>query len=233
MNIQEILLTPGASHGRPGYALTPKGAVVHYVGGPGGTALAVRNWFEGGAGGAHTSCHYVVGLSGEILRILPESEQAMHAGKAYDAKYAEQAAQNNRTLLGIECCHPTADGKFNEATTAALAWLLRDILARHGLTAEDVYRHYDVTGKACPLYYVKNPAAWDELKLGLAGSAVNIQYNGKTTAVRADNRSGSNWVSLAELGRAMPDMPVPVRAALESAGRTVSYDGLTNTVIVA
>ena len=40
------------------------------------------------------------------------------------------------------------------------AWLCHSF----GLDAEDVIRHYDVTGKECPLYYVQHPDAWEAFK---------------------------------------------------------------------
>ena len=29
---------------------------------------------------------------------------------------------------------------------------------------KDIIRHYDVTGKLCPKYYVEHPDAWEKLK---------------------------------------------------------------------
>ena len=40
------------------------------------------------------------------------------------------------------------------------AWLC----LRFGLDTEDVIRHYDVTEKNCPKYYVEHPDAWEEMK---------------------------------------------------------------------
>ena len=37
------------------------------------------------------------------------------------------------------------------------AWLL----GRYGLTTEDVIRHYDVSGKKCPIYYVEHEKEWE------------------------------------------------------------------------
>ena len=31
----------------------------------------------------------------------------------------------------------------------------------YGLTEEDLLRHYDITGKNCPKYYVQNEDAWE------------------------------------------------------------------------
>jgi N-acetylmuramoyl-L-alanine amidase len=168
--ITNKLLTPGASHGRTGQKLDAKGVVVHYVANPGSTALANRNYFENGAAGNHTSCHYIVGLQGEVLRLIPEDERAMHAGKAYGAAWADQAKTNNSTYLGIEVCHPDKTGKFSDVTYESLIELTADICSRHGFDPySDVKRHYDVTGKLCPLYYVNNPPAWEKMKNDING----------------------------------------------------------------
>ena len=34
--------------------------------------------------------------------------------------------------------------------------------------ATDVIRHYDVSGKLCPLYYVENQEAWDQFLTDVA-----------------------------------------------------------------
>ena len=39
---------------------------------------------------------------------------------------------------------------------------------RFGLTSDQVIRHYDVTGKDCPKYYVENPDAWIQMKSDIA-----------------------------------------------------------------
>ena len=31
----------------------------------------------------------------------------------------------------------------------------------YDLSREDIIRHYDITGKQCPLYFVEHPDAWD------------------------------------------------------------------------
>ena len=40
------------------------------------------------------------------------------------------------------------------------AWLC----GKFNLKVEAVIRHYDVTGKECPLYYVENEDAWERFK---------------------------------------------------------------------
>ena len=41
------------------------------------------------------------------------------------------------------------------------------LMGRYDLTTDNVIRHYDVTGKACPKYYVENEAAWEQFKSDL------------------------------------------------------------------
>ena len=40
------------------------------------------------------------------------------------------------------------------------AWLCE----KFSLTEEDVIRHYDITGKICPKYFVENEDAWKQFK---------------------------------------------------------------------
>ena len=230
MQITNALLTPGASHGRTGQALAPKGIVVHYVANPGSSAAANRNWFENGAGGAYSSAHYIIGLSGEILQLIPDDECAMHAGRAYGAAWTEQAATNNARYIGIECCHPDSTGKFNDKTMAALLWLLQTLCAKHGLhAARDIHRHYDVTGKNCPAYYVANADAWQALLRGVRSDLVNIVVNGKAETAFARLAGGRYQITFGELWRLI-DKEVPLRGVCEAAGFVVGYRDGTVTI---
>ena len=42
-------------------------------------------------------------------------------------------------------------------------------------TSENVIRHYDVTGKNCPKYYVENPDAWIQMKSDIAAQ-IDVDY---------------------------------------------------------
>lgn len=61
--------------------------------------------------------------------------------------------QANGYSISIECCHPDNTGKFTDATETSLAELCVFLCKKFGLTEEDIIRHYDVTGKQCPLYW--------------------------------------------------------------------------------
>ncbi len=143
MKITDALLTPNR-FSRPQIPLkNVKKVVLHYVGNPKSSAEANRNYFENQKnGGRYVSSHYIVGLSGEILRCVPENEVA----------YCSNSA--NSYSISIECCHPDATGKFTDATTASAAELCAYLLKKYGLSVDDLTRHYDVTGKQCPLWFV-------------------------------------------------------------------------------
>nr|DAI66243.1 MAG TPA: N-acetylmuramoyl-L-alanine amidase [Caudoviricetes sp.] len=143
MKITDALLTPN-KYSRPQIPLkSVKKVVLHYVGNPKSSAMANRNYFENQKnGGRYVSSHYIVGLSGEILRCVPENEVAYCSNQA------------NTYSISIECCHPDATGKFTDATTDSAAELCAYLLKKYGLSVNDLIRHYDVTGKQCPLWFV-------------------------------------------------------------------------------
>ena len=142
-------------YSRPGISLEQiNGIVIHYTANPGSTAQNNRDYFEGLKDSHETkvSSHFVVGIEGEIVQCIPSSEIA----------YASNS--RNSDTLSIECCHTDETGEFTEATYTSLVRLTGWLCYRFNLTSEDVIRHYDVTGKICPKYYVDYPNAWEQFK---------------------------------------------------------------------
>ena len=70
--------------------------------------------------------------------------------------------------MGIEVVSGGAD--FTEAQVNALAALVADIRSRCGVSADNVIRHYDVTGKLCPAPYV-NSSKWAALHARICGGS--------------------------------------------------------------
>lgn len=122
--------------------------VIHYVGNPGTTAQQNRGWYANPQ--STVSSHFLVGLEGEVIQCIPLNEKS--------------SASNHRNgdTISIEVCHPDASGKFNDATYDALVELTAWLAAQCGLDTEHVIRHYDVTGKECPRYFVRNEQAWQQ-----------------------------------------------------------------------
>ena len=148
----ERQLLPVNEYSRPGEKLTAvNGVVVHYTGNPGTTAEQNRSYFAGLAqsGETYASSNFVIGLEGEILECVPLDEVA----------YA--SSQRNYDTLSIEVCHPDDTGEFAQASYDALAKLVQWLVDTYGLERDQILRHYDVTGKECPRYYVQHPEAWE------------------------------------------------------------------------
>lgn len=145
-------------YSRPATALPAiRGVVVHYTANPGSSAKANRDYFNG-LKDTHTtkaSSHFVIGLDGEIIQCIPSSE----------ISYASN--DRNKDTLSIECCHPDDTGQFNDSTYQSLVQLTGWLCSRFGLTSQDVIRHYDVTGKICPKYFVEHEDAWGQFKSDL------------------------------------------------------------------
>lgn len=171
MKITENLLTPN-KYSRPQIPLNKVTKIaVHYVGGAGSTARNTRDYFESlkdqipdstgkwwvnkdgsyrtykgeKVGIRYVSSHFVVGLNGEVIQCIPLDEWSYCTNQA------------NGYSISIECCHPDSTGKFNEATEQSLAELCAYLLEKFGLGVDDIIRHYDVTGKQCPLYWSPTP----------------------------------------------------------------------------
>ena len=134
--------------------------VIHYTGNPGTTAKQNRNYF--GQPDTTVCSHFVVGLKGEIIQCIPLYEQS--------------AASNFRNVdtISIEVCHPDKSGKFTaesyRSTVKLAAWLCKST----GLTADDLIRHHDITGKDCPKYFVNHPDEWEQFKTDVGQALKNL-----------------------------------------------------------
>ena len=140
---------------RPGIPLEKvNGIVVHYIGNPGTTAEQNRSYFNNLAktGETSASSHFIVGLNGEIIQCVPLNEIA----------YCSNT--RNDDTISIECCHPDESGQFTEETYQSLVKLVAWLCSEYNLGGEEVIRHYDITGKECPRYFVENEEAWIQFK---------------------------------------------------------------------
>jgi len=129
---------------------------VHYTANPGSSAIANRNYFNSlsDGHGVSASAHFVIGLDGEIIQCVPLEY----------VSWANGNMDSNRHSITIECCHPDASGKFNDETLASLRALVRWLCEKYSVDADGIIRHYDVTGKLCPLYFVDHPDEWQAFK---------------------------------------------------------------------
>jgi len=181
MNIEKYHIASGNIYSRIGWIRpSTKLIVVHYPAWPGASAERIRDYFDS-VKKRYASSQYVIGLQGEIYELKPPDEVAWHCGaESYttymQTQYAEWTTNDaqrtpNWISVGIEACHEGVEGMWNAATLESLIWLCKQLLYDYGLETNSLLRHYDVTGKRCPSYYVEHPDKWARIKALVGGTA--------------------------------------------------------------
>ena len=131
--------------------------VMHYTANNGDTAKNNCDYYHR-VGGLQASAHYFVDEHG-AMQSVRECDTAWHCG----ARAYWHPECRNANSIGIEMCsRKRADGSYYilPETVANAAALAREIMQRYGIDTEHVLRHYDVTGKRCPMPWVDDPAQW-------------------------------------------------------------------------
>ena len=142
--------------------------VYHYTGNDGDKAANNAAYFQNNI--VKASAHYFVDDTTVYLSV-PELKVAWSVG---GSKYANAdktgggtmyGVINNTNSISIEMCDTIRNGVYqaSEATLANAAALGRALMKKYGIPIENVYRHFDVTGKHCPSYLV-NAQKWAEFK---------------------------------------------------------------------
>ena len=135
--------------------------VIHYTANPGTTAQNNHDYFA--SPDTEVCSHFVIGLEGEIINCIPIDERSVASNG------------RNKDTISIEVCHPDKSGKFTDKSYESLVKLTAWLLDNCGLTEKNVIRHYDITGKECPKYYVDNPSKWKKLKKDI-GAELDTRY---------------------------------------------------------
>lgn len=155
----------GGDHMTRGRSRAVDRIVVHYT----GTLASARNnatYFSRNERQGASAHYFVDDISPEIYQSVAEGDTAWHAGDW----------QMNSRAIGIEVVSAGED--FSATEVEKLGWLVRKLMAKYGIGASGVIRHYDVTGKLCPAPYVA-ASKWAALKAAITGGAAS----GGTTAV--------------------------------------------------
>lgn len=165
-------------HTRPGINRSvTRGIVMHYSGWLGVPCPAknTRDYFEMLRDGVkgEASCHYVIGLKGDILRLMPDEEISYTSGwypNLYsDLVHKKLMGNPNLATIGIEVSVIDAEGRYSPETYEAQVALVAQLCRKFSLSSSDVYRHYDMCRpdrgpKHCPLWFVTHPEDWEKFK---------------------------------------------------------------------
>ena len=128
--------------------------IVHYLGNPETTAQQNHDYFESlkNLQNTYMSANYVVGTDGEIIQCVPDGEVAWASNEA------------NYYSISVENCHHDSTGKFTESTYWSDVHLVAYLTEKYNLGRDDILRHYDITGKDCPRWYVEHPDEWEQFR---------------------------------------------------------------------
>lgn len=164
--------------------------VYHYTGNDGDRAANNAKYFQNNI--VKASAHYFVDDT-TVWRSVPDLKVAWSVG---GSKYSNAHKTGGGTMYGvitntnslsIEMCDTIRNGVYqaSEATLANAAALGRALMEKYGIPIENVYRHFDVTGKHCPSYLV-SAQKWAEFKKRLE---VKIMDNTPSGA----HKEGVEW----------------------------------------
>lgn len=156
MTTRELLVPKGSKRRRGKKLKSIVGVTIHNTGNPsrGADADANARYQRNSCNDGVNGWHWTVDEKEAVLSI-PEDEIAEHAGKR----------KGNDTTVGIEICE-NIDGDLLGATNNG-ALLAAQVLKRQGFTKavpkQNIFRHYDWSGKKCPSRIIDNePYSWDE-----------------------------------------------------------------------
>mgnify|MGYP000497290704 FL=1 len=185
--------------------------VLHYTANDVDTSMSNAKYFASGSRGA--SAHYFVD-SKNIVQSVKDNFVAWAVG---GNKYNDVAQTGggkfygkctNSNSLSIEICD---DIKYNaiyptEATINNVVELVRTLMKKYNINISNVIRHFDVTGKKCPMYWCgdsQKNAIWISIKNRIVEEEKvvkqSIKINGKLKSVDAINKGNYTYIKIRDL----------------------------------
>lgn len=164
MSLYNIKFVQKNKFSRPGTKLTAvKGLIIHWVGANGSTDENNAAFFDGpdGGGGRYAGAHLFVDKD-SATQIIPFDEVTYHANDK-SCRISKLGANANLTTIGVEMC-VEKDGTLHPDTVARTVQLAAHLCTFYKLGVNDIYRHYDITGKNCPAPWVANPSLFVQFK---------------------------------------------------------------------
>lgn len=198
--------------------------VVHYTANDGDTSMNNARYFQGA--GRQASAHYFVDED-SVTQSVRDADGAWHCGGALESSHHPlHGICMNRNSLGVEMCSDIVGGKYviTAQTVNRTVELVRWLMAKYGIDADHVVRHYDVTGKACPEPWVRDESLWRAFKARLTApekpkeetevvETKKVMLNGKTYDCACICKDGTNYIKM---------------RSLQQAGFAVDYDAARN-----
>ncbi len=163
--------------------------VVHYTANDGDTDEGNANYFN--SANRNASAHYFVDDDSATLSVPEDYVAWSVGGKRYSNYKSTGGAKlykicTNNNSISIEMCDALKNGTImaTEKTMQNTAELIKSLMVKYNIPISNVVRHFDVTGKSCPAYFV-NATAWNVFKERITG--ISITTTPKPTVTTSSN----------------------------------------------
>lgn len=139
--------------------------VYHYTANDGDTDENNAKYFHNNV--VKASAHRFVDDDSVTISV-PDNYVAWHCGGGLQGSKGHTYYKKctNTNSIGIEMCDTKRNGKYEvtpKTRSNAIA-LGKELVKKYGIKKENVIRHFDVTGKNCPAYFVKDEEAWKKFR---------------------------------------------------------------------
>jgi len=181
MDINTTLKAKKISYGGTRSTGSIKYIVLHYTGNTTDTAKANANYFSAhGSNTRKAGAHYFVDKT-SVYQSIDDNKIAYSVG---GSKYSNCGRTGggkmygkitNANSISIEMC--SNGGAIAEETVKNAVELTKLLMARYGIAASNVYRHFDVTGKECPAWsgwIGSDSSKWSNFKSRLTNTSSNV-----------------------------------------------------------
>lgn len=190
--------------------------VWHYTANDGDTDEANGKYFQGK--NRNASAHYFVD-DDSITISVPDLAVAWSVGGNRYPNYKTTGGASlykvctNTNSISIELCDTVKNGVYDvsEKTLVNAIALTKDLMKKYNIPIERVVRHFDVTGKACPAYYVDN-SKWNALKSRISDTkqevdspiittttAKTYRVQSGDTLSKIGDKVGISWQTIAKI----------------------------------
>lgn len=139
--------------------------VYHYTANDGDTDEANAKYFHNNV--VKASAHRFVDDDSVTISV-PDNYVAYSVGGGLQGSKGHRFYKKctNTNSISIEMCDTIRNGKYevSSKTRANAIALGKELVKKYGIKKENVIRHFDVTGKNCPAYFVKDEEAWKKFR---------------------------------------------------------------------
>lgn len=189
--------------------------VLHYTANDGDTDESNARFFK--TPNRKASAHYFVDDDSVTISV-PDTYVAWSVGGSRYSDYKTTGGASlykvctNNNSINIELCDTVKNGKYDvsEATLANAIDLTRSLMVKYNIPISNVIRHFDVTGKKCPVYFVDN-TIWNNVKNRIASSNAKVVVTKESTTTNSSTYTFKDFVKELQkaIGTTVDGVPGP------------------------